>query len=264
MNKVFEILSMFKNGLSIMPWRDAFHFAWHAVTRPDSVLRLRLLHSDFPIFLRSNTTDIDCFVKVFMHREYQIASSNPLKIIVDAGANIGLASRFFKILFPDALIFAIEPEPSNFALLKQNCSPIEGITLINAALWPCNETLKMASLDTGHWAFSVEPSTTVCTASPIQTITIPQLVQQSPTGRIDLLKLDVEGAEKPLFSNGAAQWLPKVDCIAIELHDRFIPGCASTFFSSLNDTPFAMTIVGENVFIDFHRAHTPKMKNEDD
>jgi hypothetical protein len=41
---------------------------------------------------------------------------------------------------------------------------------------------------------------------------------------IDLLKVDIEGAEKEVFA--ACDWMDSVRCLMIELHDRFKPGCS--------------------------------------
>jgi hypothetical protein len=54
--------------------------------------------------------------------------------------------------------------------------------------------------------------------------------------RIDLLKLDIEGSEKEIFSDGCL-WLEHIGAICLELHDRFKPGCSRTFFRAIDDFP---------------------------
>ena len=49
-------------------------------------------------------------------------------------------------------------------------------------------------------------------------------------GYIDILKIDIEGAEKEVFSDTSA-WIEKVDSIIIELHERMKPGCISSFYA---------------------------------
>jgi hypothetical protein len=41
---------------------------------------------------------------------------------------------------------------------------------------------------------------------------------------IDLLKIDIEGAEKEVFE--VCDWMGDVHSLMIELHDRFKPGCS--------------------------------------
>jgi hypothetical protein len=52
--------------------------------------------------------------------------------------------------------------------------------------------------------------------------------------RVGILKVDIEGAEKEVFS-GAASWIDRVDGIIIELHDRMKRGCSRTFFRNTPD-----------------------------
>ena len=68
---------------------------------------------------------------------------------------------------------------------------------------------------------------------------------------IDILKLDVEGAERELFNRGAEDWLGAVGQMIIELHDRFVPGCAYAFYSAIGRYPFVQEIEGKNIFINF-------------
>jgi FkbM family methyltransferase len=69
-------------------------------------------------------------------------------VIIDAGANVGLCAVFYANRFPDARIIAIEPEPSNYEMLKKNTAPYPNITTVHAALWKENGPLRL--FDTGE------------------------------------------------------------------------------------------------------------------
>ena len=45
---------------------------------------------------------------------------------------------------------------------------------------------------------------------------------------IDILKLDIEGAELEVFETSES-WIGKVGMLAVETHDRFRPGCSKAF-----------------------------------
>ena len=60
-------------------------------------------------------------------KEYDFAVDRP-SVIIDAGANIGLASIWFASKFPEARILAIEPEKSNYELLVRNVEPLHHVT----------------------------------------------------------------------------------------------------------------------------------------
>ena len=75
--------------------------------------------SNQEIKLRKNTSDADTFDQVFIEQNYKLQINHP-KLIIDAGANVGISTFYFKTLFPNAAIICIEPEEDNFILLKKN------------------------------------------------------------------------------------------------------------------------------------------------
>ena len=77
------------------------------------------------------------------------------------------------------------------------------------------------------WAFAVQKD--VSGVGTIRGITMNELFDEFGIDRIDLLKLDIEGAEKEVFGSGPTAWLDRVGVIAIELHDCFKPGCSGGF-----------------------------------
>lgn len=234
-----------------MPLSDALKIVCRS-TRDRTELSLALNPIRRRVSVRANTSDVKCLEKVFVDQEYRLpydineAFSIQPKFIVDAGANIGMATLFFAELFPAADIYAIEPEASNFDLLCRNCEGIRNLTLKNAALWPHETKLRVADLSADNWAFSMLPSSD---SAGVDAITIPQILQWSGAAQIDLLKLDIEGAERELFSERCELWLPRVRMIVIELHDRFKSGCSEAFYSTIVRRGFIQEIRGENIFI---------------
>ena len=75
-----------------------------------------------PFSIRVRTSDYSCFRQVFVLQEYALDARWQPKTIVDAGANIGLASIYFANAFPSSRIVAVEPERGNFRLLQKNCA----------------------------------------------------------------------------------------------------------------------------------------------
>ena len=69
--------------------------------------------------------------------------------------------------------------------------------------------------------------------------------------QIDLLKLDIETAERELFSKNYQAWLPKTKAIVIELHDWITPGCSKPFFKAINECfdTYSYSSRGENTII---------------
>ena len=151
--------------------------------------------------------------------------------------------------YPHAKIVAIEPETSNFELLKKNCGDLPNVILIHGALWPYDQDLVIQDPKLGNWAFSVAERKNGNGLEFVKAITIPALLRQLELNYIDILKLDIEGAERELFEGGTESWLGSVGQIIIELHDRLVVGCASAFYSKIARYPFAQATRGDNIFI---------------
>ena len=56
---------------------------------------------------------------------------------------------------------------------------------------------------------------------------------------VDIFKIDVEGAEKELFSANYEKWLEKTNVIIIELHDSFRDGCTEELNNATKSYKFS-------------------------
>ncbi len=211
---------------------------------------LRLKGLTCPITLRPGTSDIATFKHIFAHGDYNLQITPGPKVIVDAGANIGLSAIYFANRFPEARIIAIELSPENYRLLNKNTRHYPGITTVHAGLWPKNEVLKFKQEGVSPWGYRVD-NTLANGSVPVASITMNDILNRYRLATIDLLKIDIEGAEVELFAENYTHWLPKVRCLVIEFHDRWRPGSSATVTAALAKCNFrAEGTVGENaVFI---------------
>ncbi|PSL31192.1 FkbM family methyltransferase [Dyadobacter jiangsuensis] len=208
----------------------------------------------FPIHLRPKTTDEKVFVQVFIKNEYDVPLGFVPETIIDGGANIGLASIFFTTKFPKAQIVAIEPDPENAAAVIGNTKHYPNIHVKQAAIWPRQTVAKISDkFGVGKWGIVVEEmdDSDGEEAGEPNTCTIDSIMKEFGWNQIDLLKLDIETAEKQLFSENYMTWLPKVKVIVIELHDWMVPGCSKPFFTAINEafTRYRFAQTGENIMI---------------
>lgn len=197
--------------------------------------------------IRKNTSDWKSFKQVFIFKEYDFPISFEPEFIIDAGANVGHASLFFADKFPKAEIIAIEPEKSNFEMLRKNIRRYKNIKPIKAGLWPKDAYLKVIDAGLGKWGFMTKE------VGPddydIKTVTVEGLLNGSGHKNIDILKLDIEGAEKELFSDNYESWLGRVKVLIIELHDRMKEGCSEAFYSAIKKYDFRQMQKGENIVL---------------
>jgi FkbM family methyltransferase len=226
--------------LSLVLAEDVFEIKWKG-----QVLKLRKHSSDFHVFRQ---------IQVF--GQYDIRPLNKRKVdtIVDLGANIGLSVAYFKSKYPGARVIAVEPEKGNFRLLKENTGNLPGVHAINFAIWHCGRDLGLYDVGAGQYGYVVKQESSD-EVSVVRAVTMDDIMKTFGLSFIDLLKIDIEGSEKELFSGDCSAWLPKVGCIVIELHDWFRSGCASAFFKAVSDRPYTLSFKGENVVVLFDREN---------
>jgi FkbM family methyltransferase len=190
-----------------------------------------------PVHLRLASTDAEVFGQVVTGREYGPAVVEDARVIVDCGANIGLTSAFFLSRLPEARVIAIEPFPANAELCRRNLAPYgERARVIEGAVWNACTYLTLQGTAGAEWGVQVRED--AGGAGAVRAIDIPSLALPV----IDILKVDIEGAEAVLFDDSASSWLPTVRNIAIELHGA---RCEQRFREALADYSFRESRSGE-------------------
>jgi FkbM family methyltransferase len=225
--------------------------ARHAHRFPSSsCISLRLPGLKGPLYLRPGTSDWQVFWQVFISEEYScgVDGTNDPKLIVDCGANIGCTTVYFASRFPGARIVAVEPDESNFQLLLRNTSSYPTVHCIRAALWHSTERLVIANPTAEKFAFSVKRAPEDC-ASAVEGRQLSDIIGNDT--EVDILKCDIEGAEREVFSSNYESWLYRTKTILIELHDRIHSGCSQTFYRAIVSRPFEQRVKGEIVCVDF-------------
>lgn len=193
---------------------------------------IKLHKNKHAITLRARSSDIHVYEDTFLWKHYDLPYPDGPTTIIDAGAHIGLASIDFARRFPEATIIALEPHPENFALLQANTHSHANIHPINAALWPTEGSLEITNPEAGTWSFQCHANQN----GDIKALTIPSLLAQFQIDSLDLLKIDIEGAEKELFAANY-EWLKHVTSIIVELHDDLVPGCSRNFYQATQNFP---------------------------
>jgi FkbM family methyltransferase len=164
-----------------------------------------------------------------------IVDSGKKPLIVDCGANIGVSVLWFTARYPEAHIVAIEPAPDNFAMLQRNCKGLE-VDLRNVAIGPVDGAAHLSVEGLAGYAYQINLDGH---GLPTQLVSLSTILAAKPssTYRPFLLKVDIEGSEKALFSSGHA-FLNEFPIILMEPHDWLFPGQGTSleFFRFHADT----------------------------
>jgi FkbM family methyltransferase len=199
-----------------------------------------------PVTLRMRTTDTSIYEDIVLRGHYALPLPFVPETIVDLGANIGMASVYYANQFPKARIIAVEAEASNFGILQRNVTNYPTILPIHAAIWNKDGQIGLGTprgtdgaIDKIVFAVREHEGT------PVRAIAMQTLMNEAQISSIDILKVDIEGAEKEVFET-APDWIQNVRCLAIELHDRFKPGCRQAVSAVTGD--FLESQRGETTF----------------
>lgn len=163
-------------------------------------VELVYLSKKFKLVLRSSV-ELALIREIFLDDEYKHESVQDAKTIFDVGANIGMASIYFACIYPEAKIYAFEPDPHVFARLKDQVKYFENIIPMQMALGGTDGTRN----------FYIHPES-ILSGSLIervggqQQVTVPSrristLVAELGLQSVDLLKFDIEGGERELFES---------------------------------------------------------------
>ncbi|MBS1191420.1 MAG: hypothetical protein H6R10_3212 [Rhodocyclaceae bacterium] len=237
--------------------RGLFSAVRGKAARSPILLEIRRRDLRFPCYLRVPSTDVSAFEQIFIQRQYDFAVRDAPGTIVDAGANVGLAAIHFANRFPAARIIAIEPEDGNFEILQRNVRPYGNIIPLRAALWHQNRRISLVDPALGDWGFMTQ-ATDGDEADygrmvhEVEGMTMDRIMAEQGIDHVDILKVDIEGAEREVFADPSA-WIGKVDALIVELHERLKSGCNRSFYNGTRgfDQEWWQ---GENVFVTRNRA----------
>ena len=213
------------------------------VLPPVGTVRLRGLAA--PFHFRRVSTDRYVLVEVLVADQYACLRGLPdVRTIVDAGANVGTASVFLLNAYPNARLIALEPDAGNFEMLQRNLSYYgPRATAVRQALWHRHERL---AIDRGHFRdggeWSIQVKGGAVGAGDVEGVTLPELMRAHQLESIDILKVDIEGAERFVFERSVTGSLGRIGTIAIELHDD---ECRRVFFKAIEGVPGRITQHGE-------------------
>ena len=207
---------------------------------------IRIKGFKHPFKLRKSSSDVAVFNQVFIEKEYNFDAGFHPRFIIDGGGYVGLAALYFANVYPDAKIVSVEPESDNYNLLVENTRAYDNIHTIQSGIWNKSAYLKVKDVGLGNWGFVVEECDTE-DAETFKALSISDIMAQYQVDEIDILKLDIEGAEKEVFTHDYDRWLPKTKILIVELHDRKKEGCSSAFIKAMVNYDFNIHPMKENL-----------------
>ena len=207
--RLFRLFSIAPNPLSVIPLL---------------LLRRSGRRADFRVgnlVLSARRTDLGAISEIAIEDEYgfikQLAFPSSGALVLDIGANMGCFSALLLSTCPDAEVHSVEPSPDTFVLLSENRARYSTLR------WHTHHSAIAA--DTGTFQFHNDGPSTARKLSPltaggvlVDTEAFDSFVTRvARSRRIFLCKMDIEGAEIPIFS-GPMNTLAQIDHFIVEVH----------------------------------------------
>lgn len=153
---------------------------------------------------------------IFVAGSLRFASSSDRPRVLDCGANVGLASLYFKRLYPDARITAYEADPALADLCRRNLAEngARDVAVETAAVWTSTGTVRFQREGADSGAIEGASAGLTAPSAAVASVRLRDLLQEP----IDLLKLDIEGAERAVLED-CADCLGRVRAMILDLHE---------------------------------------------
>ena len=190
--------------------------------------------------------------EIFARQQYYFDSMDEQPRIFDCGANVGVATLYFKWLYPEARISAFEAEPNTFSLLQKNIQQnhLSHVEIHNCALLDKNGTVPffLDPRTPGSLLMSTNQARLSGQRIEVQSRKLSDFIHEP----VDCLKLDIEGAEQCVLSelirSGKIQLVRR---LVVEYHHRIgnQHSCLADFLKDLEESGFEYQIDASDQFL---------------
>lgn len=163
------------------------------------------------------------FDEIFIDCVYYFRTANATPSIIDCGSNIGMSILFFKKLYPGARVVGFEPDLDTYGRLEENIrlNNLQQVTVHNRAVSDRDGRITFYTDPdpSGSLETSILGERTSGRKHEVEAVRLSQFI----TEEVDLLKMDIEGAENLVMRElAAADKLTRIREMFIEYHHHFL------------------------------------------
>ncbi|MBF0463248.1 MAG: FkbM family methyltransferase, partial [Magnetococcales bacterium] len=185
-----------------------------------------IVYRDHLIYYRPGTDDVVNIEKILFKGEfceYRLPHNLQPSVILDAGANIGISTLYFKWMWPDAQVICCEASKNNLELLHRNTSHLHNVQIVYAGLMGMDGWLRLIlpPKDTMVGSYAVSKMNEDEKQEPensLEALSMTSIMKRAGVSRIDLLKIDIEGSEHDVLMNCPDEILSRIVWIVGEMH----------------------------------------------
>jgi FkbM family methyltransferase len=166
----------------------------------------------------SDESELETIRDVFVEEDYKLGDVGDVRTVVDLGSHIGASVVWFHAVYPQARIIAVEPHPVTFRRLLRNIRDLDRIEAFNVAVTETEGTVPLFAGEES-WGSTVFPRPGMHPVGEARSVTLDGLLGSLGIDEVDLLKVDIEGAEHGVLSSFAG--LRSVRTVIGEFHPQY-------------------------------------------
>jgi FkbM family methyltransferase len=199
------------------PEKAAWRRAWHRAEVTPRLTPGNIRMMDYDVRYSDLLSFCPQWEDIFVKRTLAFTTASRTPRILDCGANVGLASLFFRRLYPEARITAFEADPALFAILNTNlkANGASDVETRHVALWTSTGSLTFHCEGSDSGMIGSLPGAIDGTSTTVPSLRLRDVLDEGP---VDLLKLDIEGAEDAVLAD-CEPVLHRVKALVMDLHE---------------------------------------------
>ena len=203
---------------------------------------------DSLVLIRPRSSDISVYCHCSLGNIYDIDLQNP-KTIIDLGSFSGITTVYYSIKYPYSKIYSVEPGKTNFEQLCINTENLTNVIKDKLAITNYSGTAELFLTTDFDLGLSLNNTKNINQSETVTAKNINDYIYENNIQQIDLLKINIEGAEKEIFESINLENFKKIKSILADLHDRKVKGCSQSLFSKLSSFNYDLEIRGHFIFI---------------
>lgn len=149
----------------------------------------------------TDDSDLDLLKEIFFNNEYHIEIDKEPEVILDLGSNVGMSVLYFNSQYPNAKIYAFEPNPEVYHKLLLNTQSIKNIYCHNQMISDTEGQQILHINQKQSMSSSIFERKGNDVSVIIESVTIDSIMNRYGFSKVDLVKFDIEGAEYITFKS---------------------------------------------------------------
>jgi len=184
---------------------------------------------DLDFFFSAGRSELSPYVEIYRDHTYEQDGAfiaRPGDTVVDVGGHIGFyAAKQARRVGPEGRVFVFEPNPESFGRLLKNmeANGLRNVRTFNFAVTARAEQVMLRIAEGSSEATTIMKEGTTYAYDreiPIPAISLDRIARENGITRIDILKIDAEGAEVEIVESGESYALTLVRNAIVETHSE--------------------------------------------